>query len=266
MRILILGHREIASNLGISLLVRGLGQHDLRIALSGAGDSHGPATPPDLVALDRLEQSLCDQLDAGTGYAGAAGAGLLGFGALAELTGKEIEFLREPNSAGGLVTIAAWRPELVLSLRYRQILHEEAISIPTLGVLNLHSGLLPQFRGVMATFHAMKAGEATIGSTLHWIQDRGIDTGGIIALSPIPVDYKASYLGNVLRLYPEGCAKMIKAVESLSQGKSLITNDQKGVGSYYSAPDSNACGAFRSAGMRLFDGHELERTASNPLT
>lgn len=262
MRILLLGHREIASNLGISLLVQGLGQHDLRIALSGAGEPHGPSTPSDLAELDKLEQALCDQLDAGARYPGAAAAGLLGFEVLAERTGKDIEYLREPNSPRGLSSLAGWGPELILSVRYRKILHEKAISIPTAGVLNLHSGLLPQFRGVMATFHAMKAGEATIGSTLHWIQDRGIDTGGIIALSPIPVDYQASYLDNVLRLYPEGCAKMIKAVESLSQGKSLKTNDQKGLGSYYSAPDSDACDAFRSAGMRLFDGQELERICS----
>lgn len=262
MRILLLGHREIACNLAMNILVSRLSGHELRIALSGEGGLHARVLVPDLVDLDRAEQAMCDLLDS-SGREGFPGSfGVVGFPALAARTGRGLEVLEQPNAPEGLARLRAWAPELVLSVRYRKILHDEAISIPTFGVLNLHSGLLPDFRGVMATFHAMKAGVSHIGSTLHWIQDRGIDTGRVLSAHPVPVDYQASYLDNVLRLYPSGCAAMVEAVERLVSGNPLITKHQSGSGRYYSGPGADDCDAFREAGLKLFDGQELLRNLS----
>ena len=49
---------------------------------------------------------------------------------------------------------------------YRRILKAAAIQIPRHGVLNLHSGLLPAYKGLMATFWATLNGEEEIGCTL----------------------------------------------------------------------------------------------------
>lgn len=262
MRILLLGHREIACNLAMNILVSRLAGHELRIALSGEGGLHAPDMVPDLVELDRAEQAMCDALES-SGPEGLPGApGVVGFKSLAARTGRDLEILKSPNSPDGLARLRDWAPELVLSVRYRKIMHEEAISIPTLGVLNLHSGLLPEFRGVMATFHAMRAEVPEIGTTLHWIQDRGIDTGQIIARNPVSVDYQASYLENVMRLYPSGCASMVEAVATLAKRKPLITLPTVGTGRYYSGPTGPECAAFSQAGYRLFDGQELARKLS----
>ena len=73
-------------------------------------------------------------------------------------------------------------PELMISIRYGKILRSKALSIPDHGVLNLHSGKLPDYRGVMATFRAMLAQEQELFSTLHWIDDDTIDTGRVISV------------------------------------------------------------------------------------
>lgn len=54
-----------------------------------------------------------------------------------------------------------------------------------LGIVNLHGGLSPDYRGADCTFWALYNGEPEkVGCTLHWI-DAGIDTGGLIAhISP----------------------------------------------------------------------------------
>jgi methionyl-tRNA formyltransferase len=259
MRILLLGHREIASNIALNLLVRSLPGHELRIALSGVGDKHGPDAVPDLVELDKVEQAMCDALDSGVVAGSALPPGLLGFEALAVKTGQALEVLADPNSDTGLEMLRDWAPELILSVRYRKILHQKAISIPPKGILNLHSGLLPDFRGVMATFHSLLAGSDKIGSTLHLITDSGIDTGPIIATCPIDADYEATYLDNVFRLYPIGCAAMVAAVNQLAIGKILIKKEKTGDGVYFSAPTLELCTDFREAGLRLCDGRELER-------
>jgi hypothetical protein len=50
-----------------------------------------------------------------------------------------------------------------------------------LGLINLHGGLSPQYRGADCTFWALYNGEPDqVGCTLHFI-DRGIDTGRIVA-------------------------------------------------------------------------------------
>ena len=265
MRILLLGHREISSNIALNLLVRFLAGHDLRIALSGAGDNHGPGAVPDLIELDKVEQAMCDALDSGSVAGSPLPPGLLGFEALAAKTGQSLEFLTDPNSDVGLGTLGDWAPDLVLSVRYRKILHQKAISIPTKGILNLHSGLLPDFRGVMGTFHSMLAGSGKIGSTLHLITDSGIDTGPIIATSPVEADYGTTYLDNVLRLYSTGCARMVSAVDEVVAGRQLITINKTGEGAYFTAPTLDQCMKFREAGLTLCDGRELERYISQVL-
>jgi len=50
-----------------------------------------------------------------------------------------------------------------------------------LGIVNLHGGLSPEYRGADCTFWALYNGEPEkVGCTLHWI-DPGIDTGRLIA-------------------------------------------------------------------------------------
>lgn len=266
MRILLLGHREIASNLGISLLVQGLQQFDLRIALSGAGEEAHPDHLPELAELNQVEQSMCDALDQGLPGPAAARVGLFGFNELARQTGNPIEMLSSPNSRGGLRKLRIWSPDLILSLRYRKILYEEAIAQPRFGVLNLHSGLLPKFRGVMATFHAMLEGKGKVGSTLHRISSRGIDTGEIIQSFPVSVGQGRSYLANVLSLYPRGCAEMVNAALTLHSGNSLKTVQQPDSDSYYRLPSAEQIRQFKEAGLQLCHGGELDEFLAQELS
>ena len=61
----------------------------------------------------------------------------------------------------------------------------ELLSIPRLGTLNSHPGLLPWVRGNGAVAHAVERGVA-VGSTCHRV-DAGIDTGPILARRLLPV-------------------------------------------------------------------------------
>lgn len=106
-------------------------------------------------------------------------------------------------------------PELVISLRHMSILKDQVISQPEHGVINLHSGLLPYYRGVMATFWAMNQQETVIGTTLHQIEDSTIDTGAVISQTSLVADYRKSYLWNTLNLYKQGCESIEQAICSI---------------------------------------------------
>ena len=138
--------------------------------------------------------------------------------------------LNDPNSEAGLAALAASSPDLLISLRYGRILQPPAISLPSRGVLNLHSGRLPQYRGVMATFRAMLAGDTLLGTTLHWIDDGSIDTGRIVNTHSETLDPQRCYLSNVLSLYKPGCGAIIDAIHTLSADKDLNSHQAKGLG------------------------------------
>jgi phosphoribosylglycinamide formyltransferase-1 len=53
-------------------------------------------------------------------------------------------------------------------------------------ILNIHPSLLPAFRGLEAWRQALEAGVSEAGCTVHLV-DSGVDTGGILGQSRVPV-------------------------------------------------------------------------------
>ncbi len=139
--------------------------------------------------------------------------------------------------------------------------------IASLFALNRHTAqrraesslrILPDYRGVMATFRAMLNEEPEIGATLHWIVDSGIDTGPEIGISRARTQPEESYLANVLRLTIEGCKMMAAALETLAHKKIQRSAPRAmGQGRYYSTPDAEAIECFLAKGLKLVSGEEL---------
>jgi methionyl-tRNA formyltransferase len=259
MNIVLLGHPDIASNVALSLLVTAMPRHRYSIMLSGPVASNS-APVAALTELAALEQKLCEDL-------GKLGdSSLLSFSALARQSGNDLQILAQPNSPDSLSWLADLHPDLFISVRYRHILKDAAIAIPKFGVLNLHSGLLPEYRGMMATFWAMLNDEPTIGSTLHYIVDGTIDTGPVIGRAPVTADRSRSYLAHVLGLYPDGCRMIIDAVGRIERGDEIACREQPAAGSYYAAPRRDDVAHFQDAGLRLFDGDELQQFHENVLS
>jgi folate-dependent phosphoribosylglycinamide formyltransferase PurN len=71
-------------------------------------------------------------------------------------------------------------PDLIISAYFSQILKRSIIALPKVGVLNIHPGWLPAYRGAMAYFWVLKNGCDRGGVTVHWIDD-GVDTGKLLA-------------------------------------------------------------------------------------
>jgi len=245
MNITLLGHHDIASLYALDRLIGLLPEHDYSVLLSGASES----IPPEDSALARLARAdarLCDRFLRGEIREPVA----------VELAESPPPALSSPNSRQGLRVLEELRPDLIISIRYRRILREEAIAIPRLGVINLHSGILPDYRGVMATFWAMLAGEKEIGTTLHWIVDSGIDTGPVTGIRRKATRPGNSYLANVLGLYAEGCVMVADVVRDIADGRSPGGRPQSSGGQYFAAPDARDVERFEARGLALFDGAE----------
>lgn len=261
MKITLLANRDLASNLALNyLLPRLAGEHTLQVFLSDAVGG-AKARPPELDQLKFFEQTLFNDIVFPLVDSGEHRGSLKTFRGLEQHTATPISALNGINKPEGLQTLGTSEPDLVLSIRYGGILRDEAIAVPPLGVINLHSGLLPAYRGVMATFRALLAGDSSLGTTVHYIRDAGIDTGEIIGTTEEAVQPGASYLKQVLDLYPAGCEKLIACVSELSNGGTLTTHAQPSGGQYFSFPDEKELAQFRERGHALFDPVEINSIA-----
>ncbi len=251
MRITILANRDLASCLALNHLLPDLDGHDLTVFLSSRVGSK--PLPEKLRLLKFFEQDIFNEivfpLAARLGRDGA----LLGFDQMGGRIGAPVGELNDINAGEGLERFAGSRPDLVLSIRYGVILKEAALAVPRRGVLNLHSGRLPAYRGVMATFWAMRNGEEEIGATVHYIDDSRIDTGPVVDMTSMAVDPARSCLWHVLALYEDGCGALARAVERIAAGEPPPVRPQEPGGAYYSFPDEAALAAFEARGRRLFD-------------
>lgn len=63
-------------------------------------------------------------------------------------------------------TLANWKPDLILTLAYGQIVPQAVLDIPPLGALNLHGSLLPKYRGAAPMQYALINGDKITGMTL----------------------------------------------------------------------------------------------------
>lgn len=258
LRIVVLANRDIESCVALNLLHRALGARIAAVFLSehvGGRATPSPLLEP-LAAVGRVffaQQALSgvERLASDGGY--------LTFVEFERVHGTPIRVLESARTATALDALCAPAADLFLSVRFGHILGGDAIGIPRLGVLNLHSGLLPQYRGVLATFRALCNGDDEIGCTLHFIDSPKIDAGEILATRRIPVDRTRSLLWHILALYPPGMEAMAHAVLAIEQGHGPAGVPQdSAAGAYFSFPSEAEVESFLAAGWRLVDREDLD--------
>ena len=264
MNISILYNYDIYSNEALNFLLPKLASHQLSLFYSKAV---GKSVVRDrrLEQLRFVEQGLFNDVLYPITDSEDRVAQRLSFEQLGKLVGVRPQAMTNINSEEGLSQLSATQPDLILSIRFGQILKAEAISTPEMGVINLHSGLLPAYRGVMASFWAMLNQAPEIGTTVHWITDPKIDAGHKISEQSHAPNLSASYMSNVLSLYESGVQQLIDAVANLDTLRLGTKTDMQG-GDYYSYPTTADIDYFEEQGLRLFDSEDLQTLVRQRLT
>ena len=78
-------------------------------------------------------------------------------------------------------------PDACVVAAYGKILPEWMLAIPRLGCINVHSSLLPKYRGAAPINWAIANGERETGVTIMKM-DAGMDTGPMLAQQSVPID------------------------------------------------------------------------------
>jgi methionyl-tRNA formyltransferase len=159
----------------------------------------GVVTQPDRPKGRSLKVSPC--------AAGAAAAG----------TGIPILTPVRVNTPAALQTIRELQPDLIVVVAYGQILRPELLALPPLGCINVHTSLLPEYRGAAPIQWAVARGETETGVTIMYMNE-GMDEGDIILQVPecIRVDDTAGTLHD--RLAVAGAGALLRAIDELQAG------------------------------------------------
>jgi len=78
------------------------------------------------------------------------------------------------------------KPDLIVVVAYGQILPQSILDLPPFGCLNVHTSLLPKYRGAAPIQWAIADGEPETGVTIMKM-DAGLDTGPVLSVRRTPI-------------------------------------------------------------------------------
>src|SRR5215208_2318008 len=105
--------------------------------------------------------------------------------AVAEANGVPLRRLDNINDENYLATLRERRVDVLLSVAAPQIFRPAALATAPV-TLNVHSGRLPDYRGMMPTFWAILDGEDHVVITVHEMAEK-LDAGPVVAESTVPI-------------------------------------------------------------------------------
>ena len=136
-------------------------------------------------------------------------------GLSAKLPVLQPERARNP---GFLEELRVLQPDLIAVAAYGQILPVSILGLPRYGCFNVHTSLLPRYRGAAPIQWAILNGDAETGVTIMKM-DEGLDTGDIItqATTPIHLEDNAETLHD--RLARMGAELLVQTIPEYIAGK-----------------------------------------------
>lgn len=173
---------------------------------------------------------------------------------LARTHGVEQFISSNINDEQSVATLHSWNPDLIISTNFNHYIGKRVSeSIARYGCWNLHKALLPKYRGMAPSFHALLNGEAKVGATLH-IVTKGFDAGGILAQIDVAITKSDSVYSLNRKTSRRGGKLLASFLESFDPETVVATPQPEGYGKYYTYPTYAEVRAFRNRHL-LFDGN-----------
>jgi methionyl-tRNA formyltransferase len=119
---------------------------------------------------------------------------------------------------GFLSELRALVPDLIAVAAFGQILPRAILDLPRFGCLNVHTSLLPKYRGAAPIQWAILNGEAETGVTIMKM-DEGLDTGAILGQVRTPIHDQDNSETLHDRLAGLGARLLVQTVERLVAGE-----------------------------------------------
>jgi methionyl-tRNA formyltransferase len=152
---------------------------------------------------------------------------------LAEKFGLPVLQPRKARDEAFAQQLAALQPDLMVVVAYGQILPQRLLDLPRHGCVNVHTSLLPKYRGAAPIQWAIAEGEPETGVTIMKM-DAGLDTGPVLAVRRTPILAADDSQGLHDRLAALGAELLAETLPAYVAGK-ITPQPQAAEGASYAA-------------------------------
>ena len=121
------------------------------------------------------------------------------------------------RDGGALEQLKALAPELIVVAAYGRILPQEILDLPPKGCINVHSSLLPRYRGAAPINWAVINGDKETGVTIMKVAPE-LDAGDILGQVSTPIDSEETVEAVHDRLAKLGGELLVQVVDEISRG------------------------------------------------
>lgn len=135
-------------------------------------------------------------------------------------------------STEGEEQIKSFSPDALVTASFGQLLKENILNLAPYGVINVHSSLLPKYRGSCPVNWAIMQGESATGVTI-MKTNIGLDTGDMILKSSLKIEPHETAGELTLRLAHLGAKTLLQALDLLESGEAEFVPQVESESSYY---------------------------------
>ena len=126
------------------------------------------------------------------------------------------------RDGSALSIIQELEPQLIVVAAYGRILPKDILDHPALGCINVHSSLLPAYRGSAPINWAILNGDRETGVTIMHMAEE-LDAGDIILQETTAIDPNEDAVTLYNRLAEMGAALLLRGVDQLAAGTAVRT-------------------------------------------
>jgi methionyl-tRNA formyltransferase len=161
-----------------------------------------------------------------------------------------IQLSRSINDSQSIELLRSHQPDLLVSIAGNQIFKQSIIGLAPKGCLNLHTALLPKYRGLMPTFWVLKNGERQTGVSVFFV-DEGIDSGPIIVQEIVEID-DCSQEELIRHTKKIGMDAIINAINLIENGDYKLIENIAAKMTYCTFPTRHDVREFIRLGKRFY--------------
>lgn len=114
--------------------------------------------------------------------------------------------------------IKSLNPDLIVVVAYGKILPKEVIEIPKYGIINVHSSLLPRYRGAAPINAALINGDEKSGVSIMYVEEE-LDAGAVILQAETEIIEEDTFLSLHDRLKDMGAKLLLEAIKLIENEK-----------------------------------------------
>ncbi|UCD74939.1 MAG: hypothetical protein JSV91_14270 [Phycisphaerales bacterium] len=141
-------------------------------------------------------------------------------------------------------------PDVIVSVAAPEIFRKDILESARLRCINIHSGRLPKYRGMMPTFWQLLHGESQATVTVHEMAIK-LDAGDVLGTLDFPLREKDCLDRVIVETKRQGARLMIEVLRKVAAGTDEPQPLDMAGKEYFSFPKAEDAKAFRKRGHRM---------------